>query len=64
MTDDTYETLSERLQRRSAALSARRGRRAVGWCAALVLAVAVFIGAFVFGIELIAQVPRLWATFS
>jgi len=57
----TFETLTERLQRRSAAVTARRGRRILGWCVTVVLAAAAFGWTLLFGLELLAQLPRLWA---
>ena len=63
MADHPFETLTERLQRRSAVVSARRVRRTLVWLVTLALA-AAFVWAFLFGPELLAQLPRLLAVLS
>ena len=61
MSGPAFETLTERLQRRSAAVSARRVRRTLVWLVTLTLAAMAFVWAFLFGLELMAQLPRLLA---
>ena len=64
MADHPFETLTERLQRRSAAVSARRVSRTLVWLVTLALAAMAFVWAFLFGLELLAQLPRLLAVLS
>jgi hypothetical protein len=64
MTESSFETLTERLQRRSDAMSARRVRRAIVWIVSLALAAAAGVWAFLFGIEVLAQLLRLMAVLS
>ena len=61
MSGPAFETLTERLQRRSAAVSARRVRRTLVWLVTLTLAAMAFVWAFLIGLELMAQLPRLLA---
>ena len=64
MAESPFETLTERLQRRSAAVSARRVSRTLVWLVTLALAAMAFVWAFLFGLELLAQLPRLLAVLS
>ena len=64
MSGPAFETLTERLQRRSAAVSARRVSRTLVWLVTLALAALAFVWAFLFGLELLAQLPRLLAVLS
>ena len=64
MSGPAFETLTERLQRRSAAVSARRVSRTLVWLVTLALAAMAFVWAFLFGLELLAQLPRLLAVLS
>ncbi|MEI6557356.1 MAG: hypothetical protein WCO00_03035 [Rhodospirillaceae bacterium] len=51
MTNSRYETLSQRMQRRTEESAARR--RIPRWTAAGIVCLIVFIAAFLFGIEVV-----------